>query len=1086
VAIAYKSAGAGGGTETSAASLDLACPASVDANDILVAHVTHEGLSTAPTTPSGWSFLYGPALLGDATAVGRAWVYGKLADGSEDGATIGFGTAGGTAGRYGRIYSFSGWVSGAIEDLFSGWIDDPSEGSIPLPPVQTQSAGALAVALLVQDDNNSFAAAGAVTGGTWAEPVAEFVSTTLGAQGCCVGIQTSTPTGDPGHISGGTANATADEGSSIGFSLHDTAQTVISFSSQYDITDTPRTFNIPGCDVGDRLLVIVGGNKTSGANAPTDCTTSTTVGTTSSWTEVVEILNASGTSCWLSSASATVSSAGDITVSVSRSQPATVQAWGFTVWRLRGYGAIGVSASQGDAATEVLSLTVADGSFVAFGGFDWDVALPTGYDPSTGARQTFRSLIGSVYSATTAWWSGQAAGTRNYGTTGSATASYTTVAIEVLAGSTTLVVQDAAQAQSTDAIALTQVHVLVVQDAAQAQAVDSPTLTQAHVLVVDDAAQAQAADEPTLTQAHVLAVQDAAQAQAADEPTLTQAHSLVVQDAAQAQAADNVTLTVDGGVVAFRALSTATGTDDSAEGTIPTGTTTEDFMVAFLTSASSTATVSTPASGWDLQEADPSPADFSTWCYSRRWQSGDSNPTWTLSVAGGWTVDIVSYSGTDSTTPVNVDIGEQGAALQEIALGPVTPTVDDCMLVAFGAVDAAGGARTWTEDGAMTERLDQMDNALHRVVAEELLSGGSGAGQTRTLTFSGSTQDVAGFLLALAPGAGGSTTLVVADAAQAQTTDTIALTQVHTLAVQDAAQAQTTDAIVLDVATTLVVQDAAQDQFTFSDFYTDPADDEYGNIGLIQVHNLTVADATQAQATDAIALTQVHTLVVADAAQAQSTDAIALTQVHTLVVADATQAQSADNVVLAIDGALVVQDATQAQTADNVVLTQVHNLVVQDAAQAQPVDNVALTQVHSLVVADAAQAQTADAVTLTQVHVLTVQDALQAQTTDAIALTQVHNLTVADAGQLQSTDSVTLTQTHVLTVADGAHAHSVDSLTLTQVHVITVQDALQAHTADNVVLIDLSLGMLGEVYSRQPRAMTGGVSSGTTMIGAIT
>jgi hypothetical protein len=566
VSIAYKSAGAGNGTETNGASLDLDCPATVDANDILVAHTIYEGLSNVPDTPSGWSLLYGPANVGDATAVGRAWVFGKLAAGSEDGATISFGTEANTSGRYGRIYSFSGWVSGAIEDLFSSWIDDPSEGSIPLPPVQTQSAGALAVALLVQDDNNAFAAAGAVTGGTWAEPVAEFVSTTLGAQGCCVGIQTSTPTGDPGHISGGTANATADEGSSIGFALHDTAQTVISFTTQYDITDTPKTINIPGCDNTDRLLVIAGGNKTSGANAPTDCTTSTTVGTTSSWTEVVEILNASGTSCWLSSASATVSSAGDVTVSVSRTQPATVQAWGYTVFRLRGYGDIGVSASQGDGATEVLSLTVAEDSFVAFGGYDWDPALPTGYDPSSGAMQVIRTQIATTYTATVAWWEAQAAGTRNYGTTGSATGSYTTVAIEVEAGSsvTDLVVADATQAQSTDSIALTQVHVLVVNDATQAQAADNVVLavdlvvadatqaqstdaialTQTHVLTVADAAQAQSTDGIALTQVHVLTVADAAQAQSTDGIALTQVHVLTVADAAQAQTADNVVLDV--------------------------------------------------------------------------------------------------------------------------------------------------------------------------------------------------------------------------------------------------------------------------------------------------------------------------------------------------------------------------------------------------------------------------------------------------------------------------------------------------------------------------------------------------------------
>lgn len=204
--------------------------------------------------------------------------------------------------------------------------------------------------------------------------------------------------------------------------------------------------------------------------------------------------------------------------------------------------------------------------------------------------------------------------------------------------------------------------------------------------------------------------------------------------------------------VAFRAISTGTGTDATGEGTIPVGTAAGDLMIAFVAHSASTATITGEPSGWTLQEADPNPADFSLWCYTRKWQSGDTNPTWTFSAAGGWTVDIVSYSGVDTTTPVNADVGGQAAAVNAITLS-VTPSVANCMLVAFGDVDATGTLRTWTEDGSMTERLEQLDNAMHRVVADELLSGGSGASQSRTLTFIGTAQDVGGFLLALAPSA---------------------------------------------------------------------------------------------------------------------------------------------------------------------------------------------------------------------------------------------------------------------------------------------------------------------------------------------
>jgi len=259
VAIAYASAGAGNGTETSGAQLQLACPATVAANDVLIAHVTHLDITSSPTAPANWDLLYGPANLGTGTAVGRSWVYGKLAIGNEDGVTLDWGNPAVGSGRYGRIYSFSGYSSGVLADLVGGFSDTPTEGTIPLPTVTTSIAGALAVALLTQDDNNAFAAAGAVTGGTWAEPVAEFVSTTIGAQGCITGIQTCTPTADPGTVTGGTANATADEGSTIGFEIRAEPPPVPRFGSagtQLQTTTTAMNVDVPDSVAADDIIVV--------------------------------------------------------------------------------------------------------------------------------------------------------------------------------------------------------------------------------------------------------------------------------------------------------------------------------------------------------------------------------------------------------------------------------------------------------------------------------------------------------------------------------------------------------------------------------------------------------------------------------------------------------------------------------------------------------------------------------------------------------------------------------------------------------------------------------------------------------------
>ncbi len=107
-----------------------------------------------------------------------------------------------------------------------------------------------------------------------------------------------------------------------------------------------------------------------------------------------------------------------------------------------------------------------------------------------------------------------------------------------------LVVQNAAQSQTSTSPALTQHQVLAVQNASQGQASTSPALVQHQALTVQNAAQGQTADNVTLT-AHgpTLTVQNASQGQVADNVALTQHQVLGVQNSAQGQTADNVTLT---------------------------------------------------------------------------------------------------------------------------------------------------------------------------------------------------------------------------------------------------------------------------------------------------------------------------------------------------------------------------------------------------------------------------------------------------------------------------------------------------------------------------------------------------------------
>lgn len=223
MAIAYNAAGSGNGTETSGAQLSLTCPATVNSNDILIAHILITGTSISPTTPSGWTLLYGPGDLGVTIVTARHWVYGKLADGSEDGATVDFGNPATTEGRAGRIYSFTGYVSGTITDVVpaASFSSNPNDTDPPGPSVTTTVAGALAVALKAQDDNNTQSAITGMTGGTWTQQQS-YTSTTWGPQGIAIAIDTCTPTADPGTVSGGTSATTNDECGTIGFEIRPT------------------------------------------------------------------------------------------------------------------------------------------------------------------------------------------------------------------------------------------------------------------------------------------------------------------------------------------------------------------------------------------------------------------------------------------------------------------------------------------------------------------------------------------------------------------------------------------------------------------------------------------------------------------------------------------------------------------------------------------------------------------------------------------------------------------------------------------------------------------------------------------------
>lgn len=220
MAITYASQGAGVSTETSGAALSPACPATVAAGEILILQTAWEGTTNAPSDPSGWALLYGPQPVGTSSVVARHWVYGKIADGTEDGTTIALGSPAVTTQRAARIFSFSGRVSGTIAQCVPAVSFSHLEGDTDPtgPTVTTTVAGSLACALVYQNDNNTLETfAGASD--TWTErgTVGGYIFALN--PGGVLDLLTATPAADPGTVSGGAMTVTNDPWSVIGFEI---------------------------------------------------------------------------------------------------------------------------------------------------------------------------------------------------------------------------------------------------------------------------------------------------------------------------------------------------------------------------------------------------------------------------------------------------------------------------------------------------------------------------------------------------------------------------------------------------------------------------------------------------------------------------------------------------------------------------------------------------------------------------------------------------------------------------------------------------------------------------------------------------
>jgi hypothetical protein len=216
MAITYKSAGAGVSTQTSAAALSPQNPATVDAGDILLLFTAWENTTIAPAPDATWVLLSGP--LTTSGSVSRVWLYGKIADGTEDAATNALGSPASTDQRAARIFSFAGRTAGDIGQLVTGITSNTGATDPTGPTVTTTLAGALACAMVFQNDNNTLETF-AGSSDTWTErgTVGGFIYALT--PGGVLDLLTATPAADPGTVSGGAMTVTDDPWTVIGFQI---------------------------------------------------------------------------------------------------------------------------------------------------------------------------------------------------------------------------------------------------------------------------------------------------------------------------------------------------------------------------------------------------------------------------------------------------------------------------------------------------------------------------------------------------------------------------------------------------------------------------------------------------------------------------------------------------------------------------------------------------------------------------------------------------------------------------------------------------------------------------------------------------
>ena len=212
--------------------------------------------------------------------------------------------------------------------------------------------------------------------------------------------------------------------------------------------------------------------------------------------------------------------------------------------------------------------------------------------------------------------------------------------------------------------------------------------------------------------------------------------------------------TASGITPAFRAAASATTTGATLTITKPSGTATNDVLVASIAVTPSTATI-TPPSGWTLVRRmnNAGPTSNSLAVYYKAAAAGEpASYAWGLSGSSFTVGGIQGFTGIDTASPLDIENGQSTPSGTTHATPSITTSVGNSMLVASHAF---ASSQSWTPPSGMTEAFDQRSGANNAtglgIEGSRVLMAVAGASGTKTATAAGSADAGNAHLLALRP-----------------------------------------------------------------------------------------------------------------------------------------------------------------------------------------------------------------------------------------------------------------------------------------------------------------------------------------------